>query len=134
MVNWDQECLIVSCELPEVLEVATINLLLFFFFTFIIFPILLVHLLVEIPLLRLGTTSTTIVQQPAYRWQESKVIQCYEFITVFANESYRSHRILALFVKFCVVAQEIQTVQVDVSLALIKRQHEGSLIKYLSEA
>ena len=126
MVIRDQEGLVISHELPEVLEVVLIfcDLLLL---GLVLLRGLLSNLSIEV-ILSGGSRKFPEIHQTTYGGEKALIVKSNELVNILAHETDVPQWNSALL-KFSHIAQEVQPVQIDVPLSLVQDQHEGSLVE-----
>jgi len=126
MVIRHQEGLVISHELPEVLEVALIffnHLLL----TRVILRGLLSNLSIEV-IFSGGDRSLPEIHETTYGGEKPLVVKSNELVDILTHEADVPQWNSALL-EFSHIAQEVQPVQIDVPLSLVQDQHEGGLVE-----
>jgi hypothetical protein len=126
MVIRHQECLVISHELPEVLEVALI-----FFNHLLLSPVILRGLLSNLSIEVIfsgGNRSLPEIHETTYGGDKPLVVKSNELVDILAHEADVPQWNSALL-EFRHIAQEVQPVQIDVPLSLVQDQHEGGLVE-----
>ena len=129
MVIRDQESLVISHELPEVLEVALI------FFDLLLLTSVLLHGLLSnlsievIPFCPSSASTLPEIHQTTYGWEKPLVVKSHVLVDILTHEADVPQRNPALL-EFSHISEEVQPVQIDVPLSLVQNQQEGCLIEY----
>jgi hypothetical protein len=126
MIIRNQEGLVISHELPEVLEVALIffGLLLL---ARVLLRCLLSNLSIEV-IFSVASRSLPEIHHATYGGKKPLIVQSHVLVDILTHEADVPQRDPALL-EFSHIPEEVQPVQVNVSLSLVQDQHEGGLVE-----